>query len=44
MTNERNHSYENWLVVMAFFTTGCVFIDRFAPIYLSPLFVRDLHM
>lgn len=29
---------------MAFFTTGCVFIDRFPSIYLSQLFVKDLHM
>jgi len=40
----RGHRYENWLIVMAFLTTGCIFIDRFAPIYLSPLFVKDLHM
>lgn len=44
MTTERCHRYENWLIVMAFLTTGCVFIDRFAPIYLSPLFMKDLRM
>lgn len=44
MTIERSHRYENWLIVMAFFTTGCIFIDRFAAIYLSPLFVKDLHI
>ena len=36
--------YENWLIAMAFLTTGCIFIDRFAPVYLSPLFIKDLHM
>jgi MFS family permease len=44
MTTKRSSGYENWLVVIAFLTTGCIFIDRQAPIYLSPLFVRDLHM
>ena len=44
MTTERSHRYENWLIAMAFFTTGCIFIDRFAPLYLSPLFVKDLHL
>jgi MFS family permease len=44
MTTERSYRYENWLIVMAFLTTGCVFIDRFAPLYLSPLFAKDLHM
>ena len=44
MTIERSHRYENWLIVMAFFATGCILIDRFAALYLSPLFVKDLHM
>lgn len=44
MTTGRSHRYQNWLIGMAFFTTGCIFIDRFAPIYLSPLFVKDLHL
>lgn len=34
MTTKPSHRYENWLIVMAFLTTGSVFIDRFAPIYL----------
>lgn len=37
-------SYENWLIVMAFAATGCVFIDRFAVQYLAPLFVKDLKL
>lgn len=43
-STRRPRRYENWLVAMLFATVGCIFLDRFAVQYLSPLFVKEFKM